>query len=70
MAAVPRVETDSGDRNMFLRVTCPSHGTATLALQGLAPVLPQEKGEHEGRMKHPLQYLGGFDLVSTAAAPP
>lgn len=55
---------------MFLQVTCPSHGTATLALQGLAPVLPQEKGEHEGRMKHPLQYLGGFDLVSTAAAPP
>lgn len=37
---------------------------------GLGPCATPGEGEQEGRMKHPPQYLGGFDLVSTAAAPP
>lgn len=47
----------------------PTYGTAFLALPGLAHVLPQVKGTG-GEDGASTSYLGGFDLVSTAAAPP
>lgn len=53
---------------MFPWLTCTPNGTAIQALRGSNPVLPQ--GEQVGKTRHPSQYLGGFDLVSTAAAPP
>lgn len=64
--AVPRRPSGmrSHDSHVHL-MTLPSQPSRARPL-----CLPQVKGKQEGRMSHPSQYLGGFDLVSTAAAPP